>query len=128
VKAEAVVYVKDVARMCAFYEHCAGMTIVETGERYAVLESDAWTLSLVAVPETIAATIELAVPPRRREAAAIKLAFAVASIDAARPIAAGLGGEVDRAETTWEFRGLRRVNASDPEGNVFGLLESSAPA
>jgi len=122
------VYVKDVARMCAFYERCAGMTVAETAERYAVLESDAWTLSLVAVPDAIAASIELAVPPRRREAAAVKLAFAVASIDAARTIAASLGGEVDRAETTWEYRGRRRVNASDPEGNVFGLIESSAPA
>jgi predicted enzyme related to lactoylglutathione lyase len=123
VRAEAVVYVKDLDRMCSFYERCLGLEAGDAAEGYAVLESDMWRLSLVVVPSSIAAAIQLAVPARRRETTAIKLAFRVPRIDDLRSPAAALGGQVDPTSTQWDFLGFRRCDAIDPEGNVIQLLE-----
>jgi predicted enzyme related to lactoylglutathione lyase len=126
VRAEAVVYVKDLERMCAFYERCVGLEVRDAAADYAVLESNEWRLSLVVVPPSIAATIQLSVPPRRRDTTAIKLAFPVPRIDDLRSPMAALGGQVDPPSTQWAFLGLRRCDAIDPEGNVIQLLEPLA--
>ena len=126
VRAEAVVYVKDLGRMRAFYEHCLGLEVGNAAEDHVVLESDVWRLSLVVVPPSIGVAIELSVPARRRESAAIKLAFQVPRIDDLRSPAAALGGQLDPTSTQWDFRGFRRCDAIDPEGNVIQLLEPLA--
>jgi predicted enzyme related to lactoylglutathione lyase len=126
VRAEAVVYVKDLERMRCFYEGCLGLAVEDGAEDYAVLESEAWRLSLVVVPPSVAATIQLSVPARRRETAAIKLGFQVARIEDLRSPAAVLGGQIDPASTQWDFLGFRRCDAIDPEGNVIQLLEPFA--
>ena len=125
-RAEAVVYVKDLERMRCFYEGCLGLAVEDGAEDYAVLESEAWRLSLVVVPPSVAATIQLSVPARRRETAAIKLGFQVARIEDLRSPAAVLGGQIDPASTQWDFLGFRRCDAIDPEGNVIQLLEPFA--
>ena len=107
--------------MRSFYERCLGLDVRDSAEDYAVLESDAWRLSLV-----VAATIQLSVPPRRRETTAIKLAFRVPRIDDLRSRVATLGGQVDPASSEWDFLGFRRCDAIDPEGNVIQLLEPLA--
>jgi len=123
VRAEAVVYVKDLERMCSFYEHCLGLGVEEDAEGHAVLESEMWRLSLVVVPPSV----QLAVPAPRRETTAIKLAFRVPRIDDLRSRVAALDGQVDPAGTEWDFLGFRRCDAVDPEGNVIQLLEPLAP-
>ncbi|MGA2758553.1 MAG: VOC family protein [Solirubrobacteraceae bacterium] len=125
-RAEAVVYVKDLERMRCFYEGCLGLAVEDGAEDYAVLESEAWRLSLVVVPPSVAATIQLSVPARRRETTAIKLAFLVPRIDDLRSPVAALGGQVDPMSSQWNFRGFRRCDAIDPEGNVIQLLEPFA--
>jgi predicted enzyme related to lactoylglutathione lyase len=109
--------------MCSFYHECFGLEVAETAEDYCVLESDAWTLSLVVVPEAVAATFRTSVPPARREETPVKLAFDVPSIEGLRPVMARLGGQVDSGETQWEFRSLRHCDCLDPEGNVVQLRE-----
>jgi len=78
--------------------------------------SDRWELTLVAVPERVAATLELTDPPRRRSQTPIKLAFAVASLVDARSAAPAVGGVVDDAE--WIFNDAVVCDGQDPEGNV----------
>jgi predicted enzyme related to lactoylglutathione lyase len=126
VKAAAVLYVKQLDRMGAFYQECFALTAAETAGDYRVLESDAWTLSLVVVPDEIARGIQLATPPRRRHHAPIKLAFVVPNIEAVRSVVAGRGGRLDPRETQWDFRGFRHCDGVDPEGNVMELLEPIA--
>jgi catechol-2,3-dioxygenase len=124
VKAAAVLYVRRLDPMCSFYHECFGLEVAETADDYRVLESDAWTLSLVVVPDAVAATLPAAsVPPARREETPIKLAFQVPSIEGLRPVMASLGGEMDPAETQWEFRGQRHCDGLDPEGNVVHITE-----
>jgi predicted enzyme related to lactoylglutathione lyase len=126
VRATAVLYVKQLDRMGAFYQECFGLTAAETAEDYRVLESEVWMLSLVVVPDEIACTIHLSVPPRRRDGAAIKLAFEVPNIEAVRSAVAKLGGRLDPRETQWDFQGFRHSGGVDPEGNVVQLLEPIA--
>jgi predicted enzyme related to lactoylglutathione lyase len=112
--------------MRTFYERCLGLRVRDAAGDYAVLESDMWRVSLVVVPPSVAATIQLSMPPRRREQTPIKLAFRVPKIDDLRSPAAALGGQVDPPSTEWDFLGFRRCDATDPEGNVIQLLERLA--
>ena len=123
VKSAAVLYVKDLLRMRPFYRACFQMVVVDDGQDYCVLESESLTLSLVTVPERLAAAIVLSVPPSRREGVPIKLAFAVDSIEALRPLLTELGGVVDPATSQWEFRGGIHCDGVDPEGNVLQLVQ-----
>lgn len=79
-KSAAVLYVKELRRMRSFYRACFGMRVVDETEDYCELESEALTLSLVVVPDHIAATIDITVPPSRRDDVPIKLAFRVKNL------------------------------------------------
>jgi hypothetical protein len=114
--------------MRRFYSECFGLRTAETTETYCVLESDAWTLSLVVVPVEIAATIQLADPARARDDVPVKLAFAVASIDDLRVPLTKLGGQIDPDVDPWDFRGLRHCDVIDSEGNIVQLREPASQA
>jgi predicted enzyme related to lactoylglutathione lyase len=126
VKAAAVLYVTHLDRMSAFYQQCFGFEAADGADDFCILESDGWTLSLVVVPDEIAATIHLSVPPRRRDGTPIKLAFEVGTIDDLRSVVHQLGGQVDPGATEWDFRGVRHCDGVDPEGNVIQLLQPLA--
>lgn len=115
-RAAAVLYASDVGRLQAFYESVCGLEVAESTSDFVTLVSDRWQLTLVAVPERDAATLELSDPPRRRSQTPIKLAFAVASLVDARSAALGAGGVVDGAE--WTFNDDVVCDGEDPEGNV----------
>jgi predicted enzyme related to lactoylglutathione lyase len=124
--AAAVLYVRHLDQMRSFYQQCFGLDAVDTAENYCVLESASWTLSLVRIPDETAATILVAVPPRRRGEVPVKLTFEVPSIEDLRTMAPSLGGQVDPSTTQWDFRGSRHCDGVDPEGNVIQLLEPLA--
>ena len=117
-KAGAVLYAKDIVRVSAFYAEVAGMAITHAEKDFITLESPVFQFVVVAMPASIAATIEIATPPVRREDTPIKLIFGVQSISAARATAARLGGELNGPEREWQFQGERVCDGHDPEGNV----------
>jgi predicted enzyme related to lactoylglutathione lyase len=117
----AVLYVKQLDRMRRFYSECFALRIAETTDAYCVLESDVWTLSLVVVLDDLAATIQLADPPRARDDVPVKLAFSVRSIDDLRVPVSQLGGRIDPGTVPWDFKGLRHCDVVDPEGNIIQL-------
>jgi catechol 2,3-dioxygenase-like lactoylglutathione lyase family enzyme len=120
--AHAVLYVKTLDSMLAFYTVGLGLQARAVEERHATLSSEHWTLSLVVAGEEFSAAITIESPPRRRENVPVKLAFEVDSISRARSLLAELGGCADPAATEWDFDGFRRCDALDPEGNVITLL------
>jgi predicted enzyme related to lactoylglutathione lyase len=124
-KSGAVLYVKDLDQMRSFYEACFRMEVVDDAHEYRVLESDSFTLSLVRVPEQIAASIVVSVPPVRREWVPVKLAFGVDSIDALRTRFLEFGGTVAPATSQWEFRDAIHCDGVDPEGNVVQLVQAT---
>jgi predicted enzyme related to lactoylglutathione lyase len=120
----AVLYVKSLGLMTAFYKRCLGMSVAESAEGdFAVLVGAGWELSLVSVPPAVAAAIVVSDPPERRANTPVKLVFEVAGIEGLRPVVTGAGGLIDPAGTVRDFRGYRMVDAIDPEGNVVQLRE-----
>jgi hypothetical protein len=80
-------------------------------------------LVILAVPRHIAASIEIADPPSRREQAPVKLVFFVPSISALRETAAHLGGALNQPTQEWQFQGHSVCDGHDPEGNVIQFRE-----
>jgi len=122
----ALIYAKDYRVLASFYEHVAGLTRGEADEEYVLLEAPSFQLVILQIPERIAANITIEKPPRKRENTPIKLFLNVSSIENARRMVKGLGGELNGAEKEWTFRGVRRCDGIDPEGNVFQLQEVPA--
>ncbi len=123
---EAVLYVRGLEAMVAFYGQCIGLRPVETGDGYCGLRADDLRLWLVRAQELPGDGADRDASARRRSEVPVKLAFDVGSIEQARCAIAALGGSV--ATASWEFAGYRRCDAVDPEGNVIQLLERLAPS
>lgn len=124
----AVVFVKQLERMAAFYGELAALTPMQQEDGHAVLESDRLQLVLQAIPPSIAARFEIADPPQMREEASIKLIFPVTDLAAARAAAAARGGRVLGPEQEWVWQDCRVCDGVDPEGNVFQLRAPVAAA
>jgi predicted enzyme related to lactoylglutathione lyase len=112
----AVLFVKDLGRMTAFYRDVLGlMPIEETRlENWVEFRGDAGRFSLHAVPPPIAAGIQIESPPRPREQASAKLIFAVESVDITLQKIEQMGLPLLR-------RPWGATEAVDPEGNVFAF-------
>jgi predicted enzyme related to lactoylglutathione lyase len=121
VRAGALVYAKDLARVSKFYEEVLQMRRVLDDADHHVLESPDLQLIVHAIPAHIAATIAIESPPEPREEAAIKLFFTVASFADASAVAASLGGMLYEQE--WAGPGFKVRNGCDPEGNILQLRE-----
>jgi predicted enzyme related to lactoylglutathione lyase len=123
----AVLYVKDLPTMRGFYEACFAMSAQHLcGEDFCVLESTEWELSLVRLAPSIAQTITITDPPRRRQGTPLKLAFEVSNIATAGSMIVAGGGQIDPPESAWKFRGRRHLDFVDPEGNVGQLRQRLA--
>jgi predicted enzyme related to lactoylglutathione lyase len=81
-------------------------------------------MTLVKIPDEIAAEITIADPPERREENPIKLSFAVNDLAEVRALAPTFGGVVDSADMEWTFGSVRVVDGHDPEGNVVQFRQS----
>jgi catechol 2,3-dioxygenase-like lactoylglutathione lyase family enzyme len=114
--ARAMIFVKDIDRMAAFYTDVLGFKAIESTRLSNWVEFESG-LSLHAIPRQIAENIVIASPPRPRETGAVKLFFEVADPEAERPKLAALGIQIlERPWGGWD--------AVDPEGNVFQLCQA----
>lgn len=114
---EAVTYVVDLPRCVGFYAEVLGLQVRESGAGYCILDGASGTLTLVRIPEAIAAQIDIEVPPQRREQTPIKLIFPIPDISRARELATRFGGVID--PVPWQWHGSDRCDGMDPEGNVL---------
>ena len=115
----AMIYVKDLPRMAAFYGETLGLKRIDDGRLDSWVEFDAGgaRVALHAIPADIARQIEISSPPRAREKDPVKLFFQVESVEAERARLAAAGVVmVQRPWGSWD--------GIDPEGNVFGLADS----
>ncbi len=117
-----MIYVTDLARMRAFYAACGGLQVVDDASEHCTLATEGWELTLVLVPADVAAGIEVATPPVRRASAPVKLGVPVEDLVAAIDAVEELGGVVDDRDEAWSYRGTRRRDVLDPEGNVVQLV------
>lgn len=119
----AILYAKNLASLREFYASVVALELAHLGEDQVDLCSSAGLLTILAVPEHIARTIEITSPPERRTETPIKLVFSVPSISTSRGLAVALGGLIDTPEQEWEWDGFRICDGHDPEGNVFQVRE-----
>jgi predicted enzyme related to lactoylglutathione lyase len=113
----AVIYAKHLDALTSFYRELLMAEVLHIDAEYSVLQSPDIQLVVHAIPEHIASTFEISVPPAPREETAIKLFFTVSTIEWARGVVTKLGG-IFQAEK-WNGQGFTACNAVDPEGNVF---------
>ena len=111
-----MLFVKDLDRMTAFYTEVLGMhAIAETRlSDWVELESASSRFSLHAIPAQAASDITIESPPVPRERSAVKLTFAVTDVD-------GTLAQIEAMGLPLLRRPWGSVEATDPEGNVFGL-------
>jgi predicted enzyme related to lactoylglutathione lyase len=117
--AGAMLFVKDLPRMAAFYRDVVGLQPIEETRLpdWVEFHGEA-AFSLHAIPAAIAAGISIESPPRPREQGATKLTFAVADVEATLATIEGMGLPLLR-------RPWGSVEAVDPEGNVFALCPAT---
>lgn len=114
----AMLFVKDLRRMTAFYRDVLGLRPVEETRLPDWVEFHGGTrFSLHAIPVAIAASIVMESPPRPREQGGVKLTFAVEDVEATLASIEALG--LPLLQRAWGA-----VDAVDPEGNVVGLRHS----
>jgi extradiol dioxygenase family protein len=112
----ALIYVKDLPRMRAFYSEMLG--VKPSNDTW----TDSWTefdaggvqFALHAIPAEIASQIEITSPPRARGQNPVKLIFEVDDVDAER-------GRLELLGITMVQRPWGAWDGIDPEGNVFGI-------
>jgi predicted enzyme related to lactoylglutathione lyase len=118
-----VLYAKDLGRVVAFYSAVLGFQAGDGDANHVVLESLSSQLVVLRIPETMASSIEITVPPTRRADAAFKPVFFVPSIAAVRASAEAFGGMLNSAKKEWAFQGFTVCDGLDPEGNVIQIRE-----
>jgi catechol 2,3-dioxygenase-like lactoylglutathione lyase family enzyme len=114
-----ILFVKDLARMVAFYRDGLGLTPLpeRASDGWAELDAGGVTLGLHLIPAEIAARIHVSYPPARRTGTPIKLAFAVDDLEAARARLAAQGALMSEP-TSWGS-----CDGADLEGNVFQIVK-----
>ena len=121
-----VIFAKDKDRVSAFYRLALGLEAVESERGHDLLRGVGIELVIHAIPDRIAAGIEISEPPAVRETAVFKPAFVVADLEAVRRVAEQSGGGLKPQEDAWSIRGATVLDGWDPEGNVvqFRMLET----
>ena len=116
----AMIYVKDLDRMSAFYGATLGLKPIDETRTDTWLEFDAGGIrfALHAIPPHIADQIEISSPPQPRESNPVKLSFAVDDVASERKRLESLGVTV--VDRPWGG-----CDGIDPEGNVFGIYSAS---
>ena len=118
----AMIFVKDIDRMTAFYRDGLGLRVLpETArEGWVELSAGSSSLALHAIPPEIAERIEITDPPRQRADTPIKLVFETPDLDGARAHLMLHGAVMHEPRSSGSCDGL------DPEGNVFNVVPAEA--
>jgi catechol 2,3-dioxygenase-like lactoylglutathione lyase family enzyme len=113
---QAMIFVKDLERMTAFYRDVVGLRPNEATRLadWVEFEADGMSLALHAIPTSLSERIEIASPPVPREQQPCKLICAVDDVHGELTRLEGLGVPIlRRSWGGWDF--------VDPEGNVLGV-------
>ena len=112
----AMLFVKDLHRMVAFYRDVLGLQLVEETrlDNWVEFRGGGVQFSLHAIASAIAAETRIESPPRPREQSPTKLTFTVQDVDATLEMIEQMGLPLLR-------RPWGGIEAVDPEGNVFDI-------
>jgi predicted enzyme related to lactoylglutathione lyase len=120
-----VLYAKDVHRVAQFYRLALALETAEGDDGFLVLRGHAIELTVVRIPQHIAAGVEIGTPPVIREDTPFKPSFMVPDLQAVREAVAATGGQLKPSHEEWRFRGALHVDGWDPEGNVVQFRQAA---
>lgn len=115
----------DLHRVASFYAAAFDMTVTASDEYHCVLGCRGFKLIVHQIPKHIADGIVIEQPPRRRESAAVRLDYRVASIEESRRLARLHGGSIDDRPPAWAGADAHLFFGHDPEGNQFGVIDQA---
>lgn len=117
----AIVFVKDMKKMTAFYRDGLGLRFLaeRSSPGWAEFDAGGAHLALHAIPPEVAAGIEVSEPPAPRGETPIKLVFQADDVEAARTRLTSHGAVLG------ETRAWGACDGLDPEGNVFQLTSTA---
>jgi catechol-2,3-dioxygenase len=113
-----VVYAKDMTKVAEFYRRTLGVSSIEEAGGFILLAGNGVEISVVRIPEKVAATIVIARPPEVRETTPLKFSFLVPHLETVRAAAIATGGGLEPLDSAWSWRGMLHLDGFDPEGNV----------
>jgi len=119
----AVLFVKDLDRVAAFYAGALEMTRVTGDSDHSVLECRGFRFIVHQIPKHIADRITIESPPHRRVEGTIRLNFPIQNIHDTRRVARSMGGDLDDAPPPWATPDSNVFLGHDPEGNVFAVSQ-----
>ncbi|MEP7013464.1 MAG: hypothetical protein ABJC13_24340 [Acidobacteriota bacterium] len=121
-----VVFAKNKKRVSAFYRQTLGLRVIEEQPSHDLLHGDGVEIVIHAIPNKIAAEIQIAKPPVARKDMPLKPTFYVQDLEAVRAAAQATGGFLKPAEGAWSIRGATVLDSWDPEGNVVQFKQRDA--
>jgi predicted enzyme related to lactoylglutathione lyase len=121
----AMIFVKDMERMTAFYRDGMGLRLLPeaTQEGWVEFQAGGSTLALHAIPSHIAKDIDITDPPQAREQTPIKLVFETPDLEAARGHLIAQGAVMHPPRHAGSQAG--NCDGLDPEGNVFQIVTTN---
>jgi len=119
----AVLFVKDLTRVAAFYTEALGMRCTVADQSHCVLTCRGFELIVHQIPKHIADEITIEQPPERRVWGAVRLDFPVDDIEDSRKLARSLGADIDNTPPEWADPSANFFLGYDPEGNQFGASQ-----
>ncbi len=123
-RCSVVVYAKQIEPVAKFYRLALDLAAVDEDQDFMVLQGTGIELTVVRIPDHIAADIHVTTPPELREATPIKPSFLVGSLDRVREAVAMTGGQVKHPSAAWRFRGMLHLDGWDPEGNIVQFRQA----
>jgi len=123
-KPSVVLFVSDVARVSVFYREIASMHVAFADDDHVVLTFEGFELVVHRLSREPEINANIVATPR--DDSYSKLCLPVQDIEAARGIAARLGGVIKPQSFEWSARGFRACDGHDPEGNVIQVRQADS--
>jgi len=126
--ASVVVYAKDMKTLARFYSCTLELKELEAESGFILLAGNGVEIAVVAIPEAMAARINISSPATAREETPLKFRFLVTGLAQAVEKATLAGGAFKLIASAWSWRGMKRLDGQDPEGSVLQLRQVQSDA
>jgi predicted enzyme related to lactoylglutathione lyase len=113
------VFAKQVDKVSLFYQQALGLKVEVSDKTHDLLVGQNYEVVVHAISKAYAQSIEIELPPKRRDDVALKPTFVVDDLEVVRAAAKANGGFLKPIKQAWRIRGFIVLDGYDPEGNVI---------
>jgi predicted enzyme related to lactoylglutathione lyase len=113
------VFAKQVDKVSLFYQQALGLKVEVSDKTHDLLVGQNYEVVVRAISKAYAQSIEIELPPKRRDDVALKPTFVVDDLEVVRAAAKANGGFLKPIKQAWRIRGFIVLDGYDPEGNVI---------